>query len=185
MVARLETYSLLCAILTWVVVEDVRTRKIRNWVTLVLIVTGMAASVTPYGGITARESLVGLLVGFAPAFFMFAVGGMGGGDVKLMAGVGAWIGPWPVLTVFVVAAVVGSVLGLGMSLWQGRMVTVLRNTLALGTSLLNAPRLGLEHVRDVGQACGGTKRGLPYAVPIWIATVLTLFTPVGTLFTGS
>ncbi|MGE5612103.1 MAG: prepilin peptidase [Bacillota bacterium] len=185
MIARFETYVLLCAILTWVLVEDVRTRKIRNWVTLVLIVTGVAASVTAYGGITIRESLVGLLVGFAPAFLMFAIGGMGGGDVKLMAGIGAWIGPWPVLTVFVVAAIVGSVLGLAMSLWQGRLILVLRNTLGLGMSLLNAPRLGLEHVREVGQACGGTKKGLPYAVPIWIGTVLTLFTPVGSLLTGS
>jgi prepilin peptidase CpaA len=175
----------LVALMTWAAIEDLRTHKIRNWLTLTLIVTGVVLSCTPYGAISVKQSLVGLLVGFALPFALFAVGGMGAGGVKLMAGVGAWIGPWAVVAVFVVATIVGAALGLLLSLWQGRAVAVLRNTAAIGLSLLNAPRLGVEHVREMGQACGGTKKGLPYAVPIWIGTVLTLFTPVGSLLTGS
>jgi prepilin peptidase CpaA len=103
---------------------------------------------------------------------------MGGGDVKVLAGIGAWVGPYGVLTAFLMAVFVGGVMGLGLSLCQGKLLVVLRNTVIIGMSLLNAPRLGVEHVKEVGRACGGTKKGLPFAVPIWIGTVLTLFTPV-------
>ena len=36
---------------------------------------------------------------------------MGAGDVKLMAGVGAWIGPWLIVGAFVSSALVGAVIG--------------------------------------------------------------------------
>ena len=41
-------------------------------------------------------SATGLLTGFALSFALFAIGAMCGGDVKIMAGVGAWVGPMPV-----------------------------------------------------------------------------------------
>ena len=38
-------------------------------------------------------SLVGTIVGLALLLPLYAIGGMGAGDVKLLAGVGAWVGP--------------------------------------------------------------------------------------------
>ena len=43
---------------------------------------------------------------------------MGAGDVKLMAGVGAWMGPWHTLGAFVATALVGGVLGAGDDAWR-------------------------------------------------------------------
>jgi prepilin peptidase CpaA len=47
-----------------------------------------------------------------------AVGGMGAGDVKLMAGVGAWLGPKVTWYAFCVSAVVGAVMAVLMVLWK-------------------------------------------------------------------
>ena len=74
------------------VVTDLRSFKIYNALTLPLVVWGLA-----YHGINAgfaglADSAAGMAVGFGVFFVVFLLGGMGGGDVKLMAGVGAWLG---------------------------------------------------------------------------------------------
>ena len=56
-------------------------------------------------------SLAGTGVGLLSLLPLYAIGGMGAGDVKLMAGVGAWLGPWLTLWSFVSTALVGGLLG--------------------------------------------------------------------------
>ena len=63
-------------------------------------------------------SLVGTGVGLALLLPAYAIGGMGAGDVKLLAGVGAWV--WGTVTfyAFCVSAVVGGVIALAMVLYR-------------------------------------------------------------------
>src|SRR3990170_4623177 len=72
---------------------DVRTRRIPNWLTF-----GAAAAAFGYAGLHSGLTGVGIgvlgwLVGAALFFPFFALGGMGAGDVKLLAALGAWLGP--------------------------------------------------------------------------------------------
>ena len=62
-------------------------------------------------------SLIGTAVGLAVLLPAYAIGGMGAGDVKLMAGVGAWM--WGTVTfyAFAVSAIVGAVIAVAMVLW--------------------------------------------------------------------
>src|SRR5690554_5642960 len=99
----------LLAMLVCAAAVDLRSRRIPNVLSFTLALSGLAQSFL-FGqaiGVGPTQAIAGLAVGFALTFILFALGAMGGGDVKLMAGVGAWIGPTGVLAVFAVAAVVG------------------------------------------------------------------------------
>ena len=76
-----------------IALEDLLTFKILNLFTLPLLASGLAyhAMFGDHGAFW--ESLVGALLGFGLLIPFYILGGMGGGDVKLMAAVGAWLGP--------------------------------------------------------------------------------------------
>jgi prepilin peptidase CpaA len=162
------------ALLAYAAAEDLRTRRIRNWLTLCLVVTGVAHSIASSHGPALGQSLLGLLAGFGLPLMLFILGALGGGDVKLLAGVGAWLGATSVIEVFLAAAVVGMVIVLMQCAWNGRLTSLFRNTYVLVISLLHLDKVGLEQMKLTGQSCRSVDRPLPYAVPVLIAVVLTV-----------
>jgi prepilin peptidase CpaA len=96
--------------------------KVPNWITFPMIASGWiySAAFSPYAGWEGLFlSLVGTGVGLAVLLPPYAVGGMGAGDVKLMAGVGAWMWGTVTLFAFAVSALVGGVIAIGMVLSRG------------------------------------------------------------------
>jgi prepilin peptidase CpaA len=160
------------ALLAWAAVQDVRTRRIRNWLTLSLAGAGLLISFVPHGGISPPQALLGLLVGFAVPFVLFALGALGGGDVKLLAAIGAWVGPADVLKIFIVAAIVGLVIVLIQCAAQGKLFALFRNSAVLTMNLMHVTELGTKHVAETGQACRSIDRPLPYAVPLLAGTLI-------------
>ena len=66
------------ALLIWAAAEDVRTRRIRNWLTISLAAGGLLASfVMPSSPVTPGQAGLGLLIGFAFPFILFALGAWG------------------------------------------------------------------------------------------------------------
>ena len=141
--------AFLCAAMIVAAVIDGWKLKVPNWLTFPLILSGWALGAihdlgwlesTGPGGIGA--SLAGTALGFALLFPVYAIGGMGGGDVKMQMGFGAWIGSfyglartdwhpgvlWIVFWAFCLAAVIGGVLALGMILIRGQLRNNLSNT---------------------------------------------------------
>ncbi len=150
---------------------DVRTTRIPN----ALIVASLAAaliahSVFPSGhGVGA--ALGGAVTGLAMFFPFFALGGMGGGDVKLMAALGAWLGWGPAVWLALYTAIAGGVMALVWGLAHGYLRQAFANLRALGTFWLVAgvrplPPLTLEE---------GRGPRLPYAVPILAGVMLTIW----------
>ncbi len=162
----------LLAMLTWAAVEDARVRRIRNWLTLSLLLSGIAHQAVTGGGGGIAWSLAGVGAGFALTVFPFAVGAWGAGDVKLMAGVGAWVGPGGVLAVFLAEAVIGMVIVVAQAAAAGRLRTLSRNSLVLAVNLVHVRQVGLDHARATGLACRSVDRPLPYAVPTGLAVLL-------------
>lgn len=96
--------------------------KVPNWITFPMILSGWVCSVfwpiyAGYGGWEGfLYSLLGTFVGLALLLPAYAIGGMGAGDVKLMAGIGAWIWSLYTLYAFAMSALVGGVIAVIMVL---------------------------------------------------------------------
>src|SRR4029078_1087479 len=78
--------------------------KVPNWITFPMIISGWVYSIalSPYAGWDVlMYRMIGTAVGLALLLPAYAIGGMGAGDVKLLAGVGAWV--WSTTTLYALA----------------------------------------------------------------------------------
>lgn len=73
-------------------IEDIARRRISNWIPIAGFVSGVFCLAFARGWRGAFSALSGSLAGFLVFFVFYWLGGMGGGDVKLMAGLGAVLG---------------------------------------------------------------------------------------------
>jgi prepilin peptidase CpaA len=92
--------------------------KVPNLITFPMIVSGWFYSATLVPGFSWWEgllcSLIGTAVGLALLLPAYAVGGMGAGDVKLLAGIGAWVWYKDTLYAFAASAVIGGIIAILM-----------------------------------------------------------------------
>jgi len=167
----MAVYAPMLALVATAAVTDVRARRIPNWLTLSVALSGLAQSVTPLAVTSPTQAICGLLAGFAVTFLLYSVGGRGAGDVKLTAGIGAWLGPWPVLIVLAAAALVSLVAAVGLSAIRGRLAQLFQSTAVMVISLLNVRRLGAQSVMDTGRRASSIGPPLPNAVCVLVATV--------------
>jgi prepilin peptidase CpaA len=143
-------------------VTDLRTRRIPNVLTfggaLVAPIYWFATS----GGVGFLTSIGGWATGAALFFPMFALGGMGAGDVKLAACLGAWLGPSASLYVALYSALAGGVMALAVALATGYFTTALRNVWLL---LAHWRVVGLRPLPELTLETASAPR-LPFALPI-------------------
>ena len=179
----MTTYGLIVslpmlALLGWAAVSDWTSRRIPNWITFTLVLTGLAQAAFGTGPVGIGGAAAGVGVAFALTFIYFALGAMCAGDVKLLAGVGAWLGPWGAIQVFLAEAIIGALLAFVQAASKGRLRAVLRNTAVLaGSMAAGRGDGGLSAVGAIDSAGPGgpiDKRWLPYSVPVLFATVLVL-----------
>jgi prepilin peptidase CpaA len=172
-------YFPLLALLLWAAIGDLRARRIPNALTFSIIATGLIQSFFSTHTVGPAASMLGLLVGFTLPFLLFALGALGGGDVKLLAGVGAWLGPQRALAVFLVAAVVGMLIVLIQASWQRKLGCLFRNSATVAINLVHIGELGMENARTTGLSCKSVEKPLPYALPVMAAVWLVLCAHTG------
>jgi prepilin peptidase CpaA len=143
-------------------VQDVRERRIPNFITGPAIAFGLMLHLAAGGWAGFGHAAVAGLLGGGIFFVVYLAGGMGGGDVKLMAAVGCIAG-LPHLGLIVLGTVIsGGVFALGVALYNGRLRETALNTVALVAHHTQAgfrphPELNLTNIRTLR---------LPYALPI-------------------
>lgn len=108
------TVWLVTIVLILAAVIDGFELKVPNWVTYPFILSGWVYSFVAYGWEGLGWSLLGTVVGLALLLPAYSIGGMGAGDVKLLAGVGAWILIQHTVNSFCVSAVIGALMALAM-----------------------------------------------------------------------
>jgi prepilin peptidase CpaA len=95
------------------VVEDLARRRISNWTSGAALASGFVLHIAQHGWRGALSAFLGTLVGFAVFLVFYLLNGMGGGDVKLMAGFGSLLGPGAIVWAAWFAAVAGGLMGAG------------------------------------------------------------------------
>lgn len=152
-------------------VTDIRSRRIPNVLTFGAAIAALVYH-TAFGGLAGLQSAsLGWLAGAAAFMPFFLLGGMGAGDVKLLAALGAWLGPVGALWVALYASITGGVLAILVALGSGYLRTALSNVWNLLTFwALVGPRPMPELTLERGK---GPR--LAYAVPIFVGTVVTLW----------
>ena len=73
-------------------IDDLRRRQIANWIPVSAFAGGLALQTAQHGWHGLGAALLGTLAGAGVFLIFYLLGGMGGGDVKLMAGFGALLG---------------------------------------------------------------------------------------------
>ncbi|MBI4116014.1 MAG: prepilin peptidase [Candidatus Omnitrophica bacterium] len=91
---------------------DWRFKKLPNWLTFSIALSGFIFHMMRGGLPAFMQSILGFMVGIACLYLPFLLGGVGGGDVKLLGAIGAYVGPVVVIQVFLVSAVIGGVLSM-------------------------------------------------------------------------
>ena len=152
-------------------VIDVWSRRIPNALTLSAALAGLLFHMVSGGLDGALAASGGWLVGTLLFLPFFVLGGMGGGDVKLLAALGAWLGPRDTVWLAAYSAIAGGVLGVVVALARGYLTTALQNILGMLAYWRTA---GFRPVPDLTLASPGTPR-LAYAIPILAGTVITLW----------
>lgn len=150
---------------------DLRSRRIPNWLVLPFMAAGIAVSIWLQGWSGLGQSLGGLGLGLLLFGFLAWMGGMGMGDVKLCAAVGAWIGPRQLLFALVVTGLVGGVMAIGWAVAGGFLGELFTGT---GNLVLGWGKRGLRG--DPPMTLSNPKaRKMPYAPAIAIGTLVSFF----------
>lgn len=171
--------SLLFCLLGQAVWCDVVARRIPNRLVLMGLIAGVACNllVPPSaglflggsGGLGAGVALLGALSGLAILLPLYLLRAMGAGDVKLMAAVGAFLGPTQVAGAALLTFIAGGVLSLIAALTSRSLLRVLSNLGLMGLIAISGRTSGMS-LRDVQ-----TTGRLPYAIAIAIGTALQLW----------
>jgi prepilin peptidase CpaA len=148
--------------------------KVYNALTLPLLVSGLL-----YHAFHAHlaNSLLGVLFGFGVLIVFHILGGMGAGDVKLMAAVGAWLGMPLTYHVFVASSLAAGVYALGLVVWTGRLRETIVNFQILWLRLASVGRyLGADDQIEVEVTRSDRRsRIIPFGAMVAIGLVATLF----------
>ena len=152
-------------------ISDLRTRRIPNVLTFSAAAGALVFHLLTGGWSAAGWSIAGCVLGALLFFPMFALRGMGAGDLKLLAAVGAWLGPGQVAAVALATSIAGGVIALVVALGHGYLKAACRNVWML---LTHWRVMGVRPVQQVTLE-GTSGPRLAYAVPISIGTLVTLW----------
>jgi prepilin peptidase CpaA len=156
---------------TGAAVLDARSGRIPNAITVGGALAGAVAHAAWPGGNGAAFSGTGALAGLLVFFPFFALGGLGGGDVKLMAALGAWVGWHVILYAALYTALAGGVMAVIVAVARGYLGEAVGNLGRLArwwrtVGLRPEPSLTLER---------GRGPRLPYAVPILAGLLVSIW----------
>jgi prepilin peptidase CpaA len=154
-------------------VTDVRSRRIPNVLTFGAAAAALVFGLASGGFAGLGWAIAGWTVGAGLFFPLFALGGLGAGDVKLLAALGAWLGPGLTVWVALWGAIAGGPLAIVVALSRGYARQALGNLWGLLTywrviGLQPHPGLTLE-------SAPSTTPRLPYALPIAAGLMVTLW----------
>jgi len=176
--------AFICVAMIAAAVIDGWKLKVPNWLTFPLVLSGWLLALVHTCGFLEGTgaghvggSFAATALGFVLLFPVYAIGGMGAGDVKMQMGFGAWIGAfypfWDALGIvfwaFCLAVVIGGVLAVFMILARGQYRQNLVNTRAILGDLFQAG--SVEETAKRAAARKPRMHLLPYGIPLCLGFI--------------
>ncbi len=158
-----------CVVLIVAAYIDGKELRVPNWITFPMVLTGILFNVWVSGWSGLGFALMGTAVGLLCLLPLYAVGGMGAGDVKLMAGIGAWLGSAITFNAFAVSTVVGALMAIAMVLYKKKFNKHYANFVMLWTEWLT-----VKSPTELSKIAADRKSSmmlLPYGIPICIGSI--------------
>jgi prepilin peptidase CpaA len=165
--------KLVCVTLIVAAWIDGKELRVPNWITFPMVLAGLVYSAAVGGWAGLGHGLIGMCVGLATLLPLYAVGGMGAGDVKLMAGVGAWLGAQVTWNAFLVSAVVGGVMAVVMVAYRKAWLKHYGNAMLILSEVAT-----VKDPRELSKIAAARKPHmllLPYGIPICIGSIAYFF----------
>jgi len=116
--------------------------KVYNLLTLPTLALGVLTSTVLGGWAGLAASLLGAGFGFAILVIFFALGGVGAGDVKLLTAVGAWLGPYWTVHVFIASALAAGAYAVALLLVRGGVLAVVVEVFSIRQAVFHPTTIG-------------------------------------------
>lgn len=174
--------SLFCVVAAYI---DGTQLKVPNAITFPMIIAGWLYSAVAYGMagdgwyMGLLWSIGGTAVGLACLYPFYAIGGMGGGDVKMLAAVGAWVHSSITISAFFMSAFIGGLMAVLMIVFSKSATKHYYQFFGILNEIVAVK--DPEKLSEIAAARKHTMRLLPYGIPIAIGTILH-FAWIGRLF---
>ena len=151
-------------------VIDGKILKVPNWLTFPFILSGLIYWTLASGLSGLGFSLAGGFVGMMLLLVLRNVGGMGAGDVKLLTGVGTWLGTYITLWVFAATAIVGGIMAAWMIYRSGNWF----KHYAMAHQILHEWKTVRKpsKLAEIARERKPTMYLLPYGIPMAIGAII-------------
>lgn len=127
---------------------------------------GIVAAATGVSELGVTASLLGLVLGGLAMMPGHLFGATGAGDLKLLAAIGTWLGPGPIIRAFFYTTLAGGLLALAFALYRGRLGRTLGGTIRLVATPAAAKR-------EIAAPAAGNR--FPYGPAIATGCLLVAF----------
>lgn len=163
---HVKLVSIILIVAAWI---DGKELRVPNWITFPMVLSGLVFCTVTDGWSGLGFGLIGMCVGLLTLLPLYAVGGMGAGDVKLMAGIGAWLGWEITFYAFCVSTIVGAIMAVCMALYRKSFKKHYDNFQMIALEWMQ-----VRNPRELSQIAAERKSSmllLPYGIPICIGSI--------------
>lgn len=167
--------ALICAGLA--TISDIRERKIPNRLTGPALLCGLTLHLVLGGLHGLGAAAVAALVAGGIFMIFYVAGGMGAGDVKLIAALASLSAAGDVPHLLIATMIIGALFALGLAAWRGALRQTMRNMVML---LVHHSQNGVSAHPELNVSNDNTLR-LPYAIPMAAASAIVLASNLGRL----
>lgn len=169
MITEWQPAGALAVVLGIAVGHDIWARRIPNWLVVLALVAAVVVNVLSAANAWSGlgKALFGAITGLAVMLPLYSLRAMGAGDAKLMAAVGAFLGPIQALGAALLAFIAGGILSMAAAFCSGTVRRVADNLRAMSLLAMTGRDGSSESVRTTGR--------LPYALAIAAGTALQIW----------
>ncbi len=155
-------------------VTDISRYKVYNVFTLPLVAAGFLYHALAPAGLGMAHSSGGLILGFAILILPYSMGGIGAGDVKFLAGIGAWLGPQAILPIVLIGCIATGIYSAIVIVHGRGLKGIVANVRFLVHSLVAhaaGPAPSTEGVQAIAREADRRERLVPFsamlAIGVW------------------